>query len=51
LKTEGPGYQDRKRVPVKDCYDGYMKSMDDQYIEYILKNDVLRKIYEENQDT
>ncbi len=38
-------------VPVKDCYEGYMKSMGlINTSEYILKNDVLRKIYEENQD-
>jgi hypothetical protein len=41
-----------KRIPVKDCYDGYMKSMGlINTSEYILKNDVLRKIYEEKQDT
>lgn len=41
-----------KPVPVKDCYDGYMKSMGIvNTCEYILKNDVLRKIYKENQDT
>jgi phosphoglycerol transferase MdoB-like AlkP superfamily enzyme len=40
-----------KSVPVKDCYDGYMKSMGlINTSEYILKNDVLRKIYEDNQD-
>lgn len=40
-----------KPVPVKDCYDGYMKSMGlINTSEYILKNDVLRKIYEDNQD-
>ncbi len=40
-----------KSVPVKDCYDGYMKSMGlINTSEYILKNDVLRKIYEQNQD-
>lgn len=40
-----------KSVPVKDCYDGYMKSMGlINTSEYILKNDVLRKIYEEDQD-
>ncbi len=38
-------------VPVKDCYEGYMRSMGIiNTCEYILKNDVLRKIYEENQD-
>lgn len=41
-----------KSIPVKDCYEGYMKSMGIINVsEYILKNDVLRKIYEENQDT
>lgn len=40
-----------KPVPVQDCYEGYMKSMGlINTSEYILKNDVLRKIYEENQD-
>ena len=40
-----------KAVPIKDCYDGYMKSMGIiNTSEYILKNDVLRKIYEDNQD-
>ncbi len=40
-----------KPVPVKDCYDGYMRSMGlINTSENILKNDVLRKIYEENQD-
>jgi phosphoglycerol transferase MdoB-like AlkP superfamily enzyme len=39
-------------VPIQDCYEGYMKSMGlINTSEYILKNDVLRKIYEENQDT
>lgn len=38
-------------MPVKDCYDGYIRSMGIvNASEYILKNDVLRKIYEENQD-
>ncbi|HVI39217.1 MAG TPA: sulfatase-like hydrolase/transferase, partial [Anaerovoracaceae bacterium] len=41
-----------KAVPVEDCYEGYLKSMGIvNTSEYILKNDVLRKIYEENQDT
>jgi hypothetical protein len=40
-----------KRVPIKECYDGYMRSMGlINTSEYILKNDVLRKIYEDNQD-
>jgi hypothetical protein len=40
-----------KSVPVKDCYDGYMKSMGlINTSEYILKNDVLRRIYEDKQD-
>jgi len=40
-----------KEVPVQDCYEGYMRSMGIiNTSEYILKNDVLRKIYEENQD-
>lgn len=40
-----------KPVPVQDCYEGYMRSMGIiNTCEYILKNDVLRKIYEENQD-
>ncbi|HML38920.1 MAG TPA: sulfatase-like hydrolase/transferase [Bacillota bacterium] len=38
-------------IPVKDCYDGYIRSMGIvNASDYILKNDVLRKIYEENQD-
>lgn len=38
-------------VPLKDCYDGYMKSMGlINTSEYILKNDVLSKIYVEKQD-
>ncbi|MDD3169159.1 MAG: sulfatase-like hydrolase/transferase [Eubacteriales bacterium] len=41
-----------KRVALEDCYEGYMRSMGIiNTSEYILKNDVLRKIYEENQDT
>jgi phosphoglycerol transferase MdoB-like AlkP superfamily enzyme len=41
-----------EKVPIRDCYEGYMKSMGIiNTSEYILKNDVLRKIYEENQDT
>ncbi|WP_027399392.1 sulfatase-like hydrolase/transferase [Anaerovorax odorimutans] len=35
-------------VPVQDCYEGYLKSMDIiNASEYILKNDVLRKVYKE----
>ncbi|HWQ78326.1 MAG TPA: LTA synthase family protein [Anaerovoracaceae bacterium] len=38
-------------LPVKDCYKGYLKSVGlINTCEYILKNDVLRKIYEENKD-
>ncbi|MDF3002873.1 MAG: synthase family protein [Bacillota bacterium] len=38
-------------IPVKDCYEGYLKSMSIiNTSEYILKNDVLRKIYLEEQD-
>ncbi len=38
-------------VPVEECYDGYMRSMGIvNTSEYILKNDVLRKIYLEGQD-
>ena len=38
-------------VPVKDCYEGYKKSVGLINIsEYILKNDVLRKIYEDKED-
>lgn len=38
-------------VQVKDCYEGYMRSMGIiNTSEYILKNDILRKVYEENQD-
>jgi hypothetical protein len=38
-------------VPVKDCYEGYLKSMGIvNTSEYLLKSDALRKIYEENQD-
>lgn len=41
-----------KSVPIKDCYEGYMKSMGlINTSDYILKNDVLRKIYVENKDT
>lgn len=40
-----------KPVPVKDCYEGYMKSMGlINTSEYILKNNVLKKIFEEEQD-
>lgn len=40
-----------KPVPVKDCYEGYLKSMNIiNTSEYLLKSDALRKIYEENQD-
>ncbi len=40
-----------KKVSLEDCYEGYMRSMGIiNTSEYILKNDVLRKIYEENQD-
>ena len=40
-----------KSVPIKDCYDGYMRSMGlINTSEYILKNDVLKKIYQENED-
>lgn len=39
-------------IPVKDCYEGYLRSMSIiNTSEYILKNDVLRKIYLEDQDT
>ena len=41
-----------KSVPIKDCYDGYMRSMGlVNTSEYILKNDILRKIYMEKKDT
>jgi len=41
-----------KPVPIKDCYDGYMRSMGlINTSEYILKNDVLRKIYVDHQDS
>ncbi|MDD4564280.1 MAG: sulfatase-like hydrolase/transferase [Eubacteriales bacterium] len=37
-------------VPAEDCYEGYMRSMGIiNTSEFILKNDVLRKIYEKNQ--
>ena len=40
-----------KSVPVKDCYEGYMRSMGlINTSDYILENDVLRKIYLENQN-
>lgn len=40
-----------KSVPIKECYDGYMRSMGlINTSEYILKNDVLRRIYIDNQD-
>lgn len=39
-------------VPVKDCYEGYLRSMGlINTSEYMLKNDVLRKVYLEGQDT
>jgi len=39
-------------VPVEECYAGYMKSMGlINASEYILKNDILAKIYLENKDT
>ncbi len=38
-------------VPVEDCYDGYLRSMGIiNASDYILKNDVLRKIYLESKD-
>jgi phosphoglycerol transferase MdoB-like AlkP superfamily enzyme len=38
-------------APVEDCYDGYMKSMGlINASEYILKNDVLRGIYEDEKN-
>jgi|GEM_PF-599235 len=38
-------------LPVEGCYDGYLKSVGIiNTCEYILKNDVLRSIYEEEQD-
>ncbi len=40
-----------KQVPVKDCYEGYIKSMGlINTSEYILKNDILRKMYLEDED-
>lgn len=40
-----------KPVPIEDCYEGYVRSMGIiNTSEFILKNDVLRKIYKENQD-
>lgn len=40
-----------KQVPIKDCYEGYIKSMGlINTSEYILKNDVLRKMYLEDED-
>jgi len=37
-------------VPTEDCYEGYIRSMGIiNTSEFILKNDVLRKIYKENQ--
>lgn len=38
-------------LPVEDCYEGYLKSVGlINTCEYILKNDVLRSVYEEKQD-
>ncbi len=41
-----------EKVPLEDCYEGYLKSMGIvNTSEYILKNDVLRKIYLDQEDT
>lgn len=41
-----------KPVPLDDCYEGYIRSMGIvNTSEYILKNDVLRKIYLEGEET